>query len=152
MVQLKFTVQIAAELEEVWAYFSDFANISQWDPNAKSVSPMKEEKGRVGSTYDLISIWNGKESHLTYQVRAYREHPQECYTAFWGENENVTCDDELFCRRKGPGVTELEYRADICMKGVKVLLTPFILKGLKELTESCRQGCINKAKERWEKA
>ena len=69
MVLLKFTVQMTADLEEVWAYFSDFANIPQWDPNAKSVSLIEQKKGRIGSTYNLVSIVNGKESHLAYEVK-----------------------------------------------------------------------------------
>ena len=49
----------------------------------------------------------------------------------------------------GANMTELEYIADICLKGLRVIYTPFILNALERLTESCREGCKKKAIELW---
>jgi hypothetical protein len=64
----------------------------------------------------------------------------------------ITAFDEISCRRKGPNSTEMEYRADICLKGVKVLFTPFIMCSLSKIEEIARAGCRDKAREMWGKA
>ena len=64
----------------------------------------------------------------------------------------ITAFDEIICRHQGPQLTEMEYRADICLRGIKVLFTPFILCSLKDITEIARVGCREKAVELWGKA
>ena len=51
-----------------------------------------------------------------------------------GENDLTTAFDEIICKRKGPNTTEMEYRADICLRGLAVLVTPFIICSLNKLT------------------
>jgi hypothetical protein len=44
------------------------------------------------------------------------------------------------------------YRADISLRGVLWLFTPFIISGLNKITLVARDGCLNKAKEMFGKA
>ncbi len=64
----------------------------------------------------------------------------------------ITAFDEIICRPKGLNTTEMVYQADICLKGFKVLFTPFILCSLNKITEIARVGCRDKARELWGKA
>jgi hypothetical protein len=152
MVQLTFTVRIEKDLETVWNYFSDFSNIAQWDPNTRACLLVKSAPEKVGSEYKVTTVFNGNESEVKYVAREFRRTPTEGYASFWGENDMITAFDEIICRQKGPQVTEMEYRADICLRGIKVLFTPFILCSLKEITETARTGCRDKAIEMWGKA
>lgn len=52
----------------------------------------------------------------------------------------VTAVDEIFFRPKGPNETEIEYRADICLKGFLVLFTPLIKSGLNKVADDAREG------------
>ena len=71
MVKLSFSFFTPASLPNVWAYFSRFDNIAQWDPNVRSSKVLKQTEGAVGSTYDLVTIWKGKESSMVYEMEAY---------------------------------------------------------------------------------
>lgn len=39
MVRLSFIEVAPAPIETVWAYFSRFENIAEWDPNTKKITP-----------------------------------------------------------------------------------------------------------------
>lgn len=65
-----------------------------------------------------------------------------------GLNDNVECYDEITFFSEG-SQTLMEYRADICLRGVKVLLTPFIIGSLKKLEKDCREGVVQKNTEKW---
>jgi hypothetical protein len=47
-------------------------------------------------------------------------------------------------RKISDNLTEIEYRADICLRGFYFLFTPLIWKGLDKLTEEAREGMIKK--------
>jgi hypothetical protein len=130
MVQLSFTVRIEKDLDTVWDYFSEFTNLAKWDPNTRGCTALKTVNERVGSEYKVTTVFNGNESDVHYVTRAFRKSATEGYISLWGQNDMITANDEIICRQKGPTTTEMEYRADICLRGVKVLFTPFILCSL----------------------
>lgn len=99
-----------------------------------------------------MTIFNDKESEVKYATRDFRKSESEGYIRLWGENDMITAEDEITCRRKGPNTTQMEYRADICLRGIKVLFTPFILCDLNKITELARTGCRDKSRELWGKA
>lgn len=152
MVQLSFIVQVEAELDAVWGYFSDFKNITQWDPNTRGCAVLKEVAGWVGSSYRITTVFNDKESDVVYTTQKFTKSPTEGYINLFGENDMITANDEIICRTKGHHKTEVEYRADICLRGFAVLFTPFILCSLNKITEDSRLGLRNKARELWGKA
>lgn len=149
MVKLSFKVMIGKDFETVWRYFSEFSNITQWDPNTPACQVRKSVEGKVGSVYDITSLFNGSESQLVYTTRAYTKTDKEGYISLYGENNMIRALDEITCRSRGSNKTELEYKADICLRGIAVLVTPFILRPLSKLAEVARVGCRDKARELW---
>ena len=71
MVLLNFTLFVRAPLPTVFAYFSRFEKIAEWDPNVKESKLTKETKTMLGSQYDLVTVWKGKESDITYEMIEY---------------------------------------------------------------------------------
>lgn len=74
------------------------------------------------------------------------------YLSLQGKNDKITAFDELICTKKGENKTLFMYRADICLRGILWLATPFIISGLKTLTVKARDGCLKKSIELWGKA
>lgn len=65
-----------------------------------------------------------------------------------GLNDNVECYDEITFLSEG-NETLMEYRADISLRGIKFLLTPFIISSLKKLEKDCLKGVVQKNTEKW---
>ena len=49
MVLLTFKVRISATIDEVWNYYSNFANLHEWDPNIRKVKLITEKDASVGT-------------------------------------------------------------------------------------------------------
>jgi uncharacterized protein YndB with AHSA1/START domain len=60
MVKLSFTVYVPAPLEKVWNYFSNFENVAEWDPNTPYVKLTKATPEKIGSLYDVKTMFKGK--------------------------------------------------------------------------------------------
>lgn len=103
-----------------------------------------EEK--VGSMYNITTVFNGNESQVLYTTQKFEKSEKEGYISLWGQNDQITAFDQIICRKKGDNRTEVLYRADICLKGIAVLFTPFILCPLNKITEQARLGCRDKAR------
>ncbi len=73
MVQLSFVVNIEKDFETVWAYFGEFSNITQWDPNTRGCEVQKEVEGKVGSVYNITTLFNGNESQVLYTTRSHKK-------------------------------------------------------------------------------
>jgi hypothetical protein len=144
MVKLSFKVKINSALSQVWEYYSNFENIVEWDPNTTHCEEIKATANKIGSQYLLKSIFNQNESTLIYTVCAIEVAPSQCRIELIGLNKNVECIDEITLIAQG-NETILEYRADICLRGIKVLLTPFILGSLSRLAEDCKEGVLKRS-------
>ena len=66
MVLLNFTVLVRAPLPKVWSYFSRFENVSEWDPNIKSSVISHKTENMVGTKFDLVTLFKGKEAEISY--------------------------------------------------------------------------------------
>ena len=84
MVQLSFIVRIEKDLDTVWNYFSEFTNIAKWDPNSRACLPLKTNPEKVGSEYNLTTVFNGNESVVKYVAREFRKTATEGYISLWG--------------------------------------------------------------------
>jgi uncharacterized membrane protein len=60
MVKLSFTVYVPAPLPQVWAFFSKFENVPKWDPNTTAVTIKKNSDKKIGTLYDVKTLWKGK--------------------------------------------------------------------------------------------
>ena len=152
MVELDFEVEVEAEFEVVWKYFLDFATIPEWDPNVKGCKVIKRTDKEIGSTYEIISLFNGRESTVIYETLKYEISKDQGYIYLLGKNARITADDEIIITRKGPKLTTVIYKADICLRGLLCFVTPCIRGSLGQLAIDARDGVVKRSIERWGKA
>jgi len=152
MVQLMFKVIIEKDFETVWLYYSNFLNISEWDPAIRSAEALKSLPEHVGSEYKVVNHYNGKESEVRYTTRSYKKTDAEASLEMWGENDQSTSFGLFLCSQRGPNTTEFQYYGEVSLKGNLCLLEPFYMSSLQKVGEDAAVGCVKKARELWGKA
>ena len=60
MVRLSYEFRLNASFDEVWKYFSNFETIEQYDPCVKSSKLLNKNVEKIGTTYEITTIHNGK--------------------------------------------------------------------------------------------
>ena len=61
----------------------------------------------------------------------------------------MECLDDILFTALDERTTMMTYQADICLRGIKVLFTPFIMGPLKKIEEECRNGVERRNQIRW---
>jgi len=120
---IRRTVVAAQPLQAVFTYLADFANAEDWDAGTVSCRRLSGEGG-VGTTYENVSSFRGRETTLIYRVMEYVENER---LVLRGENKTVTAVDTMTFD-PAPAGTRVTYSADFTFKGIAALLTP-LLKG-----------------------
>ncbi len=69
-MKLQRTVETGASPAAVFAYLSDFTSTEDWDPGTVRTTRTSGDGG-VGTTYDNVSKFAGRETELTYVVKEH---------------------------------------------------------------------------------
>ncbi len=88
--------------------------------------------------YEIVSLFNGKESLVIYETLKYEISNDTGYIFLLGKNDRITADDEIIVKRKGPKLTTVIYQADICLRGLLCCLTPCVKGSLNQLAVDSR--------------
>jgi hypothetical protein len=99
-----------------------------------------------------VSLFNGKESTVIYETIKYEISKDRGYMYLLGKNSRITADDEIIIQRKGPKLTTVIYRADICLRGLLCIMTPCISGPLGQLAIDSREGVVKRSIQRWGRA
>ena len=69
----RYVTQIESALSqaEAFAYMADFANARFWDPSVSEARPIGEAPIGVGSAFDLVARFGGRDVPLRYEVVEY---------------------------------------------------------------------------------
>jgi hypothetical protein len=59
MVKLQATIPVNASIEKVWAEFSRFEAVPDWDPNSLSCKVINKTHTEIGSVYEIVSRFAG---------------------------------------------------------------------------------------------
>jgi hypothetical protein len=51
---------------QVFEFMGDFSNSVKWDPGVKSATPDQQGKVKVGSSFTLVTVFNGTCQILLY--------------------------------------------------------------------------------------
>jgi hypothetical protein len=73
MVKLSYAFKLKAPFEEVWAYFSRFESIAEYDSCVKSAKVINPEIVNMGRKFDITTVHHGKEGKMIYECTKYRE-------------------------------------------------------------------------------
>lgn len=135
MPTIRRTVVAAKPTATVYAYLADFTNAVEWDANTVSCRRLRGEGG-VGSTYENVSSFRGRQTTLVYETR---ELVPEERIVLRGENKTVTATDTMTFAPASEG-TRVTYTAEFTFKGLAVLLTPFLRKPLEQLGDDAERS------------
>lgn len=76
MVKLSYAFKLKAPFEEVWAYFSRFESIAEYDSCVKAAKVINPEKINLGRKFDITTVHHGKEGKMIYECTKYQEQLQ----------------------------------------------------------------------------
>ena len=135
MKTLERTVRVDKPLGRVYDYLVDFENSEEWDAGTVRTT-RTEGDGGVGTTYENVSRFMGKETTLTYVVIAL-EQPRTI--ALRGANKTVIAHDTM--RLTGDGDhTEVHYTAEFEFLGFARYLEPLLTLPLKRLGDDAEDS------------
>jgi carbon monoxide dehydrogenase subunit G len=130
------TVVLPRPPAEVFDYLSDFATTEEWDPGIVQAARTSEGAIGVGSTFDLVSNFLGREIRVTYQITEY-ERPNRFVIV--GDNPRFQGIDTIEISAHGDG-TRVDYTADFRMKGLAKVLEPFLGRVFEKLSSEAMDG------------
>jgi len=136
-VERKFTVDKPVQV--VVDYLKDFANAEEWDPGTRSCVRTDPGPVRIGSTWQNVSEFKGKETELEYRLE--RLEPNRL--TFVGKNKTATSTDDLTLTPAGTG-TEVTYHAHIVFHGLAKVADPFLKSEFEKLGDEV-VGSMTKA-------
>jgi carbon monoxide dehydrogenase subunit G len=115
------TIESTRSPEACFAALSDFSSAQEWDPGVARASRPDDGAVDLGSRFDLVASFMGREVPLTYEIIAFSPPHRVVLRA---ENETVVSLDEITFAPAPAGGTLVTYDADLRLKGV---LRPFDL-------------------------
>jgi uncharacterized protein YndB with AHSA1/START domain len=124
------TVTVDQPPGKVWAYLSDFANTTEWDPPTVTTVRTSGDGG-VGTTYHNVSRLLGSEQEVTYTVSDYVEGSR---LQLSGDAGSVHLLDTITVEPWETG-TRVTYRAEFEPRGAAKLAEPLLPAGLKLLAD-----------------
>ena len=135
MKTLERTVRVDQPLDRVYDYLRDFENSEEWDAGTVRTT-RTDGDGGVGTTYENVSRFMGKETTLTYVVVAL-ERPRTI--ALRGENKTVVAHDTM--QLTGDDTyTEVHSRAEFEFLGFAKYLEPLLTLPLKRLGDDAQDS------------
>lgn len=128
------TLITKASPSSVHDYLADFTNAEEWDPGTKSCS-LSTGDGGVGSTYQNVSVFLGRETEVEYTVSEL-ERPTRIHLI--GRNEQFEGHD-VFGVRAHSGGSEVTYHAEFSFSGAAKYAAPLVAAYLPHLAKKTIQ-------------
>lgn len=121
---------------EVFAYTSDFANISKWDPGVASSVRVTDGPVGPGSQFDLQVRFGLGTIPMTYTIT---EFEPDSRVVLVGRGEPLEAIDEIRFDTQD-NLTRIDYSADLTFFNSLRFLGPVISSGLKKVGERALDG------------
>lgn len=136
MVDLRETIFVAASQADAFDYIADFANIEDWDPGVVSASKNGNEPASLGTSFELITVFKGTETPMTYTIT---EMDRPGRIALTGEGKQLTAVDTLTFTPDGDQ-TRIDYHAALDFRGLARIGVKFLGKALDQLGKDAVAG------------
>jgi hypothetical protein len=122
MARYQATIDTERDLEDVFAYLSDFSNTREWDPGVVEAERLNGQPVKQGTEFRLVAEFLGRKAPLVYRIVEY-EPPRA--VSFLGENPTVVSRDRITFEAIETG-TRITYDADLKLKGPLRILDPLL--------------------------
>ena len=131
------SIEVAAPVEESFAYVADFANAAEWDPGLKESRRLDAGPLRVGSSFHIVAVTRGKEQAFRYAIT---ELEPPARVVIEGSGEKATSRDVVTFEAAAAGGTRITYDLDLRLKGARRLAEPFLGGFVRKLGDSALAG------------
>jgi carbon monoxide dehydrogenase subunit G len=136
MARYRTVIDSPKPREELFPYLADFSNAAEWDPGVVSATRADDGEVRIGSAFDLVAAFMGRETPLRYVVTAL--DPPRSVT-FRGENSSVVSLDTITFADRPEG-TRVTYDADLQLKGARKIGDPVLRLLFGKIGDKARDG------------
>lgn len=73
MAHYATTIESKLPASEAFAYMADFANAREWDPSVSAATAVGDGPVGLGSEFDLVARFAGRDVPLRYEIVEYEE-------------------------------------------------------------------------------
>ena len=136
MARYETTVQSSLPPQEAFAFMADFANSPRWDPNTSRATRVDPGPVGVGSAFDLVTAFGGREVELRYTILEH-EPPQR--VVLRAEQPRYTSLDTITVTVAGSG-SSVHYDARLSFHGAARLLDPLMQLLFRRVGDRAREG------------
>lgn len=136
MAILRERIETRLPIDEAFAFVADFATSAQWDPGVAWAERLDAGPLGVGSRYRLGVRMAGRVAPMEYVVTAFEPLRR---VVLAGTGAGVAAVDEIAFEATPTG-TRIDYTADIQLRGVMRLATPFAGGALTRIARAARDG------------
>jgi carbon monoxide dehydrogenase subunit G len=136
MAVLREQIETPLGIDDAFAFVADFANAARWDPGVATSERVGEGPVQVGARYRLGVRMGGRVASMEYVITRL-DRPRRVVLA--GEGSGVSAIDDISFEATDAGTT-IHYTADIRLRGVMRLLTPFAGGAFRRIAQNARAG------------
>src|SRR5690349_6601105 len=136
MPVLREQIETSLPLPAAFEFIADFANAERWDPGVASSVQVDPGPVGVGTRYQLGVRVRGKVAPMAYQVTTYEPNQR---VVLRGSGSGVEAVDDIRFEAT-PSGTRIDYVADIRLRGVMALATPFAGSTFRAIARNARDG------------
>jgi carbon monoxide dehydrogenase subunit G len=137
VTKLHRTITVPTSVEEAFAYVADFSNLPEWDPGIVSAVRTEGTGSERGAAFRVEATFAGRTIPMTYRI-VVSEPPDR--VVLEGEGSTIVAVDDIRFRRKREHLTEIDYVADLNLKGVGRLIQPFLRGSFEKLADASLGG------------
>lgn len=125
-MEIREVVDLPRPPEVVFPYLAEFEHLADWDPATVRVSSRTPGPLAVGTSYEVVSAFRGREVDLRYEVVAY-DPPRR--VVLHGTSDSVDAVDEMTFEPVDGG-TRVTYVARFSFHNRLVgMIAPLFLRG-----------------------
>jgi carbon monoxide dehydrogenase subunit G len=136
MTILRERIETSLPIDDAFAFVADFANSAQWDPGVASAERIDAGPLGVGARYRLGVRMGGRVAPMDYRVTVFEPLRR---VVLVGTGSGVEAEDEIVFEATPTG-TGIDYTADIRLRGLMRLATPFAGGALARIARDARDG------------
>jgi hypothetical protein len=136
MARYVTTVGSSMSPEDAFAFMADFANSPRWDPNTSRATRVDDGPVGLGSSFDLLTAFAGREVQLRYTIV---EHDAPRRVVLRAEQPRYTSLDTITVA-PAPSGSSVHYDARLSFMGPARLLDPVMQLLFRRVGNRAREG------------
>jgi hypothetical protein len=129
-------IETSLPVDEAFGFVADFANAAQWDPNNATSERVGSGPVGVGARYLLGVRMFGKVAPMEYEITTFEPSRR---VVLKGTGSGVAAVDDIRFEATTTG-TQIDYIADIRLRGLLRLATPFAGGSFARIARDARDG------------